>query len=108
MKCGALPHAPPEAAFEKAPLDSRKTFGAGEDVAEWWRTLTEVKCGYSHVRKRQVPPRPCRFAPMFPLRTEGKMLVGNSLTNHKLKYKSLKSHLEHPNRVRNIGAKRQG
>ena len=32
MKCGALPHAPPEAAFEKAPLDSRKTFGAGDLV----------------------------------------------------------------------------
>jgi len=28
-KCGALPHTPPEAAFEKAPLDSRKAFGAG-------------------------------------------------------------------------------
>ena len=31
-RVGALPRTPPEAAFEKAPLDSRKTFGAGDLV----------------------------------------------------------------------------
>ena len=31
-KCGALPHTPPEAAFEKAPLDSPKAFGARDLV----------------------------------------------------------------------------
>ena len=35
-KCGALPHTLPEAAFEKAPLDSRKAFGTRVLVAGVW------------------------------------------------------------------------
>ena len=78
--------------LKKFPLEPLKTFGAGDHEAEWWRTLTEVKCGHSHVRKRQVPLNwriapilPARFAPMFPLRTEGKMLVENTRINPNLK-----------------------
>ena len=44
--------------LKKFPLDSLQTFGTGDYVAEWWRAPIEVKCGHSHVRKRQVPPRP--------------------------------------------------
>jgi len=28
--------------LKKFPLDSLKTFGAGDYVAEWWRALTEA------------------------------------------------------------------
>ena len=52
---GALPRTPPEAAFEKAPLDSPKAFGAGDCEAEWWRALTEAVCSHPHVRPRQGP-----------------------------------------------------
>ena len=55
-----------------SPGPPSKTFGAGDYVAEWWRTPTEVKCGHTHVRKRQVPLNwriapilPARFAPML-------------------------------------------
>ena len=46
MKCGALARTPPEAAFEKAPLDSRKTFGARDLVGGYlWIAMRFVEIG---------------------------------------------------------------
>ena len=85
--------------LKKFPLDSLQTFGTGDYVAEWWRAPIEVKCGHSHVRPRQVPLNwriapilPARFAPMFPLRIEGTMLVENTRINPNLKSSFIETH----------------
>ena len=47
-----------------------KLFGKSFESFQRWRSPTEVKGGPSHVRKRQAPPRPCRFAPTILRLTE--------------------------------------